>query len=298
MRVSGQGQARFGPSDRQTVPLTDAETRALQRVVTRLERLLDASTKFVRSSVEPPVSGSPMAVALAQKLSEPYHMSELLIASAEDALGAIFQIIKTGSLPPFSLYTLLRAAGEATVRCRYLIDRSLTPRERLARSLNERLDNLIEQRKAKPQATKEFQDALERLRLRAINNGIQPRLGKPKGDLPIVGFGSPRRSLTQLFGDHMPAGSEAFRLLSGFTHSRPWVQVRREFASPSSTEGLVNMGFLLDVVLFSGVLDLVLDLHDGNIGHWLHLAGYPADVWLMAKQGERSNEPGLGGPRT
>lgn len=39
------------------------------------------------------------------------------------------------------------------------------------------------------------------------------------------------------------------------------------------------------VLLFTGILKVVLEIHDFNIGQWLRLAGYPPEVWANAKKG-------------
>jgi hypothetical protein len=39
------------------------------------------------------------------------------------------------------------------------------------------------------------------------------------------------------------------------------------------------------VVLFSVILDGVLDLYDKSVGFWFVLAGYPAAIWQQAKVG-------------
>jgi hypothetical protein len=269
------------------IDLTPQEMEALQRATTRLERLLDASSKFVRYVMEPPVPGSPMAEAFKDPgLRDPYQMAHLLIISAEDHFGAILQIRSTQRLPKFALYTLLRAAGEAAVRCRYLLDPKLSGQDRLARALNERLDNIREARKDPAMTEAYYQKRLKFLEDKAIANGIEPipekrKTGEPG---PTTAFGEQRKSATQLFTDYLPAGSKAFRSLSGFTHSRPWVQLRPELAQPSTEPGVSEMPLDLDVGEFLEVLANVVDLHDENIRLWLAAAGYPGDIWSTAKK--------------
>src|SRR5438876_6248048 len=129
------------------IQMTREEAEALQREGSRLERILEASNMFVRSSVEPPVPNQPMDFAFKADLREAYDIAYLLLFSAEDHLRTILMILKTGPLPCFALLTLIRAAAEADVRCRYLVEPSITETQRLARGMNERLDNLKEQKK-------------------------------------------------------------------------------------------------------------------------------------------------------
>jgi hypothetical protein len=216
--------------------------------------------------------------------------------SSEDQFRTILGILtnKDGALPSYALYTLLRAACDADVRCRHLLDPAITETLRLARALNERLDNLDEQREVVP-AGKHFDDRVAHLEMRAVANGIVPLRSQPKGGGPgkIIGFDEHQMSGVDLFNAYLPSGSDAFRVLSGYVHSKPWVQLTRDRAQPSDDPGVQNVRTDLDVVRFSGVLDAVLDLHDENIGHWLHLAGYPAEVWREAKKGS-SAAPGGG----
>jgi len=93
-----------------------------------------------------------MGQAFSAGLRDSYSMAHLLLFSAEDHLRTILAIRDAGPLPQFALYTLLRAASEAAVRSRYLLDASITETQRLARALNERLDNVIEQRRVDPDA--------------------------------------------------------------------------------------------------------------------------------------------------
>lgn len=209
-------------------------------------------------------------------------MANLLLLSAEDHLRTMLLVRNVGPLPQFALYTVLRAAGEAAVRARHLLDPKITETQRLARALNERLENLIEQRNVDRDAMQvKYDEAVDRFEKQAIKNGIPVRRKKNTG--PICYFWEPIRPLVHLFGEYLPEGSAAFRLLSGFTHSRPWVQVRPLRAEPSTTPGLSNVPLDMDVVLFSDVLTLVLALFDEDVALWLDAAGYPPEVWKAAK---------------
>jgi hypothetical protein len=209
----------------------------------------------------------------------------MLLFSAEDHLRMLQIVVKEGPLPAFSLFTILRAAAEAIVRCRHLLDPTITETQRLARGLNERLDNLEQQRKlgTDPQAAKQHYDQrIAHMEQRATTNGITP-LRTTSGQ--IIGFGEPRKKVVDLFAAYLPGGvgSQAFRLLSGYVHSKPWITLARERSRPSPEPGVALVAIDLNVILFVAVLKAILDVHDANIGSWLMLAGYPPDVWINAK---------------
>lgn len=266
-------------------PLTAEEDAQLQTAARRLERLLDASNKFVGPSVEAPLRDSPVYRAYHADLRDPYTEAFLLLFAAEDHLRPMLPMMKAGPLPGFSLYTLLRAAGEAAVRCRHLLERKLTETQRLARALNERVDNIKEVRKVDkdPKWVKYYDGRIVYLENRAVANGIKPI--RKTAAAPITAFGEPQETLTDLFGLYLTAGSTAFRFLSGFTHSMMWALIRPERAQPTSDPKVSQVPTDLDIPLFTSVLGKVLDLHDENCGCWLGLAGYPPEVWENAKIG-------------
>ena len=267
------------------LPLEPGEAAALQRTASRLERLLDASDKFVGPSTEPPVPGSPMDRARQADLGEPYDFGYFLLFAAEDHLRTVLTVIKSGSLPGFSLYSLLRVAGEAIVRCRHLVDPDLTEVQRLARGMNERLDNLVEQRKAKPDAEglKHYAEKVSHLEQRAMTNGITPVGGPPATS--IRGFGEQQPSVFDLFEKYFDAGSTTCRFLGGYVHIKPWVALRRRRAQPSADPKVSNVPTDIEVPTFTAVVDSMLDVHDADVGYWLALAGYPPEVWRQAKKG-------------
>jgi hypothetical protein len=276
-------------TDLRNVPMTSEELTLLSEVAARLDRLLDASHKFVASSVDTPLANSPMALAYQADLRDPYQEAFLLLFAAEDHLRTILMALRTGPVPGFSLYTLLRAAGEADVRCRHLLDRNLTETERLGRGLNERLDNIEESRKVDTdsQSNQYYDGRIANLEHRAVANGITPIRKTPTA--PITAFGEPRKKIFDLFSLYLQAGSTAFRFLSGYTHSMMWVVLRRrKEALPSSDPRVGYLPTDLEVPLFASVLSTVLDLHDENCGHWLRQAGYPFEVWQTARKGAAS----------
>lgn len=268
------------------VTMGPEEVSALQRVATRLHRLLAVSGRFVTESLDRPVQGSRMERAYTADLSDAYGLARACVFSAEDHLRTLLLILKTGPLPSYSLYTLLRAACEADVRARYFLDPGISEQERLARALNERLDNLDEQRKVNPATQQAHYDSrIAHLEKRAVANGIKV-LRSQKGSAPgrIAAFGEPQKSELELFSAYLPGGSLAFRFMSGFVHSKPWVQLPMNRAEPTSDPTIVNIRTDVDVLVFASVLDTEVDLHDEVINLMLILAGYPAAAWSEAKK--------------
>jgi hypothetical protein len=270
------------------VALTPVEAARMREVATRLERLLDASARFLAEAAEPPVPNSPMDRANKAELSDPYQQGFLLIWSAEDHLRTILLVLKTGPLPGFALYTLLRAAAEADVRAKEMLDPMLTETQRLARALNERLGNLEEARKVDPtQNSQKYDQRVAHLENRARANGITPIPRRTKAGTagPTHAFDERRKSVSELFTLWLPAGSIAYQYLCGYTHSMMWAQLAINRAEPSADPKIALVPTDLNVQLFADLLTIVLDLHDRNVGHWLTLAGYPHDVWTNAKKG-------------
>jgi len=269
-----------------SMQMTAEEVARLSEVAGRLQRLLDAWEKFVAPSVDSPLPNSEMARAYQADLRDPYQEAFLLLFAAQDHLRTILMVLKTGPLPGFSLYTLLRAAGEAEVRCRHLVDRQLTETQRLARALSERLHNIEETRNVDTDAASKqyYAGRIAHLEQRAVANGITSLRKNPAS--PPSAFGEPRKKLTELFGLYLKAGSTAYRYLSGYTHSMMWVVLQRQReAQPHADPGVSYLPTDLQVPVFASVLSTVLDLFDDNCRYWLGLAGYPSDVWENAKKG-------------
>lgn len=175
--------------------MSAADAALLGPAVAKLERLLDASESFVTDAAETAVPGSPMDRARASRVRDAYDSANALIFSAEDHLRAVVIIVKHGPLPGFALYTLLRAASDAAVRAAYLLELSLTPAERLGRTLNERLDNLKEQRKFMViDEDDHYGQSLEGLKSRATAHGVDIRYSKAKAGGPpkLSAFGEPQ----------------------------------------------------------------------------------------------------------
>ncbi|HCG02015.1 MAG TPA: hypothetical protein DEV93_15910 [Chloroflexi bacterium] len=286
------------------VEMSAGDAALLGPAVAKLERLLDASDSFVSDAAETAVPGSPMDHARTTGVRDAYDSANALIFSAEDHLRAVVIIVKHGPLPGFALYTLLRAAADAAVRAAYLLELGLTPAQRLGRTLNERLDNLHEQRKFMIlDEDDHYGQSVEGLKTRATAHGVDIRYSKAKaGGLPkLSGFGEPQLSVTQLFERFLRGGESVHRYLSGYAHSKMWAQLPR--ARAESAPGDPDVAVIptdLNVKTFVAVLSAVTELYDDDLAKYMTLAGYPVDVWRLAKQRpmkKRQNEiPNAGAP--
>jgi hypothetical protein len=270
-----------------TTEMTPEEHAALQRVVARHARV-EGSSKFLFNAVTPPVRDSPRDRADRADLADAYVLAGTLLFASEDHLRTVLLVMEKGPLPSYALFTLLRTAAEAEVRCKHLLDPSISEKLRLARSLNERLDNLIEQRKAVGEQD-HFDKAVAHLEERAAANAITPKLSNPKNcgaevrAPEIVGFeGETVKNEVELFSRYLRHGSAAFRFLSAHVHSKLWVLFAGSCVQRTADPKVVVVPTDVDVKLLAGVLDSVLTVRDANVGHWLALAGYPADLWTEA----------------
>jgi len=188
-------------------------------------------------------------------------------------------------MPAFAFYTLLRAAADATVRCRHLLEPGITEPERLARGMNERLDNLRQQGAVDPETLgAHFDRRLAHMKQRAEENGISLRWDKGKDGGKLIGFNEPVKKDLDLFRLYFSKGSTAFRYLSGYVHSKPWVLIPRHRARPSADPDVSLAETRIEIEVFVPLLESVMDLVDETIGDWLSLAEHTPDVWSSAKK--------------
>jgi hypothetical protein len=261
--------------------ISEGDARLLALVTSRLDRLLHASERIVSDAVAKPVSGSLIATASGTDLRDAYGYVPAVMFSAEDHFRTILLVIKGGLLPAYALYTLLRAAAEAILRCRHLLDPSITEVQRLARSLNERLHNLNEQNKVSPETLQgHYEERLARLQQQADAYGITVRRRIRKDGLAgkILGFDEPVKRDIDFFNTYLDSGSLAYRFLCGHAHSMTWVQLSKSRAIPSDDPGMALVATDLNIPVFAGVMDAVLDQYNESLGYWLVLGGYPIQV--------------------
>ena len=267
-----------------------AELKALALVGVQLDRILGASDKFTAPAVDPPIPGSVIALAYEAAARDPYDFGYALIFSAEDHLRTMLIVMNKGPLPGYALYTLARAAAEALVRAAYLLEVRLAPSERLGRTLNERLDNLDEQRKAGG-VDDFYADAVAFLETKATAWGVPVLRSSPRpgGVGVVIGFGARKRSITDLFAEYLADGEFVFRFLSGHAHTKLWAQLPRARAEPIPDDpAVLAVGTDLDMKHFTKTLGALTGLYDKVLTNWFVLAGCPPDIWRMAKEGGRT----------
>jgi hypothetical protein len=264
--------------------MTPDEQAALQPVADRLVRLVSVSTtNLVHDAAYDPAPNSRIAKAMAGKLRDPYEQAGQRLMSAEDHLRTVLTVLTSDApLPGFSLFTLVRGAAVPAVHARHLLDPSITEGQRLGRGLNARLENLEQQQKVHPEIQgNHFDERLEHLRSRADANGvavIRNRNGT------IIAFGESQPSDTDLFERYLPeVGKTYFQYLSGYAHSLPWAQLPRHRAEPSADPEISLVRTDVNVPVFAAVLNGALNLYDETVEFWLGHAGFPSQVWTMAK---------------
>ncbi len=112
-------------------------------------------------------------------------------------------------MPFYAPFSLVRATADALVRCKHLLDPAVSETERLARGLNERLDNQREQLKAyqTPEAQQHYDQQVAPLEKQAIANGITPV--RKTGASPILGFNEPVKRDIDLFTSYLPGAPDS-----------------------------------------------------------------------------------------
>jgi len=258
---------------------------ALEFVATmaQLDAVVSASDTIVGYALSPARPGSPIARA-GTDCRDAYDQARLLFMSAEDHFTTVLLLLQGNALPMFALYSLVRPAAEAAVRSAYLLDPALDETQRLARGLNVRLENLLQQDKIHPNAA-HLDAAITRLEAKASANGIPVLHPKKDPTGRTVGFGKHQMSNeVELFDAYLPPnGALIYRFLCGHVHCLPWVKLSQQTAVPSGEPGISIAPMELDVPTFLGVLAPVLRLHEQNIPQLLALADYPRDVWTQTK---------------
>jgi hypothetical protein len=260
------------------------EARILGIVIGRLTRLIECTDEVVLGAVDDPVPGSPKDKAASSDLDDAYGYVRMVMASADDHLRTIRLVVTTGPLPMYALYTLLRAAAEAIVRVRHLVDPDITEVERLARGMNERLDNLDEQRKVAADQQPHYDERVAFLEAKAAINGIAIRRAKSKDGAvgKVIGIDSTISTDFDLFSKYIDDGSTIYRVLCGHVHSKQWVQMLKSAAKPSADPKVLLVNPELRIRTFAFLLDVVLDLYQACVGYWLVLAGYPSNLFELA----------------
>ena len=258
-----------------------------------LTTAIGASESVARAmSADGAVRGSPRDLAAQAHVGQAYELGGLSLYSGEDHLRSILVIFEGTTLPTYGLYTLLRSAAEAIVRCAYLTDPQVTETLRLARSFNVRLENLIEQTKATGNASW-YTTQVAKLEQEALSHGIAP-FRSPK-DNEVKHFDEARWGEVQLFetylkprqastGTGKPLGEMLFRYLSGQVHSMFWVKFLTAPTSPTADPTMSAVRLELNFGFLAGMLAVVLKAHEETVVGLLGLAGHPRSTWDDAKK--------------
>jgi len=271
---------------------SDQEAQLFKIVFVRLAAALHASQTVVARFLEPAAPGSPSARARSGQTWDAYELVGLFQYSGEDHLRAMLILFEGRLLPTYALFTLLRAAAEAIVRCAYLLDPGITESQRLARALNVRLVNLIQQNKAAPDEVLQA-SRVAYLEQRAADNGIV--VFKSAKNNVVTHFSEPRRNEVELFaryvkpleagsGAEAPVGKMLYRYLSGQVHSMLWVKLSQAESVSTDEPGMSSVKLDLQFDWLAGMLSLVLRVHEHNMLNLLQLSGYPSVVWEEAKK--------------
>jgi hypothetical protein len=267
------------------------ESKAFNLAFLQIASVLQASEHVVASALDPAVPASGIDKANKSGRRDAYEQTRLLLYSAEDHLRTILLILERRKLPTFGLYSLLRPAAEAVVRCAYLLDRTVDETRRLGRGLNMRLENLVEQNKVvrDPALLASRVEALEK---KASASGIDIIKSTAKdGRQWTDGFGERRpKSEVNLFATYVgDVGELLYRYLSAHVHSMAWVKLQKDRAIATDEPGISMMPMELDLQIFLSTLTIVLRVHDKNIENLMALAGYPLMIWDEAKKTARAD---------
>lgn len=232
------GSAAFGI----TLPaMTDDKTMEpeavveLRRAVDRADAIRERDRRMVRD----PRPGSLASVDAAIPHARWVQMSaRMALGVASDHLTSWKLIVDGRLIPIYSPMTLLRAALEGAVMCRWLVDSRPDPLERVARGIAAQLADYDERRKweaaigAQERPPGAGRSGAERL---ADLVAARDADGIPTVHLPGM------TDLAKQFGAPGYRDISGFyRLMSAFAHAKPWAlhATKLEPAGPSSVPGL------------------------------------------------------------
>lgn len=260
------------------------EAQSYVATMAQLDAVLAASDALLPGVISSPAPGSPMRTAYDKMLRDPYEQASLLRMVSEDHLRTILMILRKNVLPMFSVYSLLRPPAEADVRVLFLLDAHISERERLARGLSVRFENLREQSNVKSVPTR-FAAASASIERKAIENGIAPVWSKPKKkERPrIIGFGQAMKKETELFRTYHSGGELLYRVLSCHVHARSWAWVDPQKAVPSGDPGVAQLKVELDISFWLNCLILSLQTHEMALIRVLELGGGAKSDWEKTK---------------
>lgn len=252
--------------------MTPQEQRIAAATLDYLLRSLKGGSTFFADARDRPQVGTAMEALLADKdLMEPILLAGMYLEVARDHYGAVlWAFVPPAEVPKYAPYTLVRGALEANAWACWLLDTSLTPAERLARSLTVRALNIREVRRLDlaDDHPDYYGKRIGQVKAVAARHQL-PELTNKEGDLFAVGGRRPEMValLDQLLPDQnvgpnaQPLGSRTYGLLSARAHGNPWAVLhnvkRAEQIGPHSAAAEVE----LDVVEFMRLLRVAIRLH-------------------------------------
>jgi hypothetical protein len=217
------------------VPMESKAVGELKRAVERADAIRERLGRMTHD----PRPGSQAAIDAAIPHARWIQMSaSVALAVASDHLTSWKLIVDGRVIPIYSPMTLLRAALEGAVMCRWLVDRRPGSRDRVARGLAAQLADYDERRKWEvaigaperpPSAGKSGADRRADLVTARDSDGI-PIVRLPGATDLARGFGAPGYRDISGF----------YRLMSAFAHAKPWALHATELgpAVPTAVPGV------------------------------------------------------------
>ncbi len=183
-----------------------------------------------------PEPGSEAADALAEPDSlqaRPFQLAGAFLASSLDHLVTNVNVIASRTIPAFSLMSLLRTAHETALNALWLVEASITVKERMERGVGAQFADYEERRKienAMGRTNPEFGKlAIDRRRdfmNVADEHGMAKLLGSgelgPTCPLPSVVDLFNRYESGDELGGQQSRGEVWYRLYSAFAHGKQW----------------------------------------------------------------------------
>jgi hypothetical protein len=250
-------------------PIAEASPREKAQIglaFSHIQARVKAADEY-REAVRPTPESQATRELATWRGNRPGVTAEMLIVSSNFHL-LTFAAVLSGREPlyPFGMFTLLRGAAEPAARAAWIMEPNLSPTDRRARVLVERLSALHEERKFKNLR----KHADERI---AVLVADALALGHPVVDgkrLKPEHFGQARPDATNLFGRLLPdvtepqadaPGSRLYRILSAFSHSTLWAILAQRQSETDFEPGMKTAELVLNVDWLMGQLGWVLKLH-------------------------------------
>jgi hypothetical protein len=219
-------------------PIDAASAKELHAALDRVDGLVRRHAAVVRAT---PASGSS---GHADKLLPHARWLGLhslrSIAVALDHLQAWQLMVRGKTLPMYSPMTLLRGALEGSARCRWLIDASAQPLERVARGIAMQVDDYRERHAWElalphlPEQSETWQSAAGRL--------YALKAARDAAAIPTVPFPGPTYTAKHHGLGEGADRSWPYRLTSAFAHGKEWALLAMTIGEGIVTEDGVRLG--------------------------------------------------------